>query len=134
VEVDRVYVDGVAEETRSYRDLIVWQKAMDLVPFRNPPINTLIRHCEGAQATAAIAFASPNKEHWIAAAHAERVHVLERRSSGAGLAMTMWWLSSDRFLASLALPARSRLALIIQCVTSWVHPNSRLPTPDFNQN
>ena len=31
-------------------------------------------------------------EHWIAAAHAERVHVLESRSSGVRLAMTMWWL------------------------------------------
>ena len=33
MELDREYVDGVAEETRGYRDLIVWQKAMDLVPM-----------------------------------------------------------------------------------------------------
>lgn len=57
---------------------------------------------------AAIAFASPNKERWIAAAHAEGVHVYGWRSSGAGLAMTMGWQPLDRFLASLAMSRGSR--------------------------
>jgi hypothetical protein len=35
------------------------------------------RHCEGAQATAAIAFASPNEEHWFAAVRAERLRVFD---------------------------------------------------------